>query len=109
MCWTPPYTRQKRKTNEPKNTTQYVLDTTMHKTKDEDKQNKTHNTICVGRKHTQDKILTQSKQTTQHNMRWTPAHTRPKTKTNKTKNTTQYVLDITTHKRKDEDKQNKKS
>jgi DNA-binding protein len=40
MCWTPAHTRQKRKTNKTKNTTQYVLDTTTHKTKDEDKQNK---------------------------------------------------------------------
>jgi hypothetical protein len=36
MCWTPPYTRQKTKINKTKNTTQYVLDTTIHKTKDED-------------------------------------------------------------------------
>ena len=37
-----------------KNTTQYMLDTTIHKTQDEDKQNKKHNTICVGHHHTQD-------------------------------------------------------
>jgi hypothetical protein len=37
MCWIPPCTRQKTKTNKTKNTTQYVLDTTMYKTKDEDK------------------------------------------------------------------------
>jgi hypothetical protein len=48
FCWTPPYTRHKTKTNKTKNTTQYVLDTTIHKTQDEDKQNKKHNTICVG-------------------------------------------------------------
>ena len=42
-------------------------------------------------------------------MCWTLPQIREKKKTNKTKNTTQYVLDITTHKRKDKDKQNKKS
>ena len=55
MCYTPPYTREKMKTNKTKNTTQYVLDTTIHKRKDEDKQNKKHNTICVRRHHTQEK------------------------------------------------------
>jgi hypothetical protein len=99
MCWTPPYTRQK-----PNNTTQYVLETTIHKTKSEDKQNKKHNTICVGHQHAQDKRGRQTKQKTQHNMCWTTPYTRQKTKTNKTKNTTQYVLDTTTHKKKDEDK-----
>ena len=44
------YTRHKTK-----KPTQYVLDTTMYKTKDEDKQNKKHNTICVGYHHVQDK------------------------------------------------------
>jgi hypothetical protein len=34
-------------TDKAKNTTQYVFDTTIHKRKDEDKQNKIHNTICV--------------------------------------------------------------
>jgi hypothetical protein len=38
-----------------------VLDTTMHKTKDEDKQNKTHNTICVGHHHAQDQRRRQAK------------------------------------------------
>jgi hypothetical protein len=33
MCWTPPHTREKMKTNKTKN----------------------HNTICVGHHHTQDK------------------------------------------------------
>ena len=37
-----------------KNTTQYVLDTIIHKTRDEDKQSKKYNTICVGHHHTQD-------------------------------------------------------
>ena len=52
------------------------------------KTNKTkiHNTICVGHQHTQDKRRRQTKQIM----------------------TTQYVLDTTTNKRKDEDKQNKK-
>ena len=39
MCWTPLYTN--------KNTTQYVLDTAIHKQK--------HNTICVGHRYTQRK------------------------------------------------------
>ena len=105
MCQTPPYTREKTKTNKTKNTTQYVLDTTIHKRKDEDKQkkNKKHNTICV-RHNTQEKRQRQTKP--QHNMCQTPPYTREKTKTNKT--TTQYVLDTTIHKRKDKDKQNKK-
>ena len=99
MCWTTPCTRQKTKTNKPTNTTQYVLDDTihktktkknktnnttqyvleiiMHKTKDEDKQNKKHNTICVGDHHAQDKRRRQAKQKTQHNMCWTPPYTRP--------------------------------
>jgi hypothetical protein len=96
----------------------------MHKTKDEDKQNKTHNTICVGHHntedkdedkkkhttkcvghhHTQHKRRRPTKQITQHNMCWTTPYTRKKTKTNKPKNTTQYVLDTTIHKKKDEDK-----
>ena len=44
----------RRKTNKTKNTTQYMLDTTIHKTQDEDKQNKKHNTIYAGHHHTQD-------------------------------------------------------
>ena len=55
MCWTTPYTRKKMKRNKTKDTTQCVLDDTIHKKKDEDKQNKKHNTICVGRHHTQEK------------------------------------------------------
>jgi hypothetical protein len=62
------------KTNKTKNTTQYVVDDTMHKTKDEDKQNKTHNTICVGHHHAQDQRRRQEK--SQHNMCWTTPHTR---------------------------------
>jgi hypothetical protein len=58
---TTPCTRPKTKTSKIKHTTQYVLDTTMHKTKDEDKQNKTHNTICVGRPHAQDQRRRQAK------------------------------------------------
>ena len=71
MCWTPPYTRQNTNTIKTNNTTQYVLDTTVHKTEDEDKQNKKHNTICVGDHHAQDKRRRQAKQKTQHNMCWT--------------------------------------
>ena len=108
MCWTTPYTRQKTKTIKTKHKTQYVLDDTIQKTKDEDKRTKKHNTICVGHHHTQDKRRRLGKQNTQHNMCWTPPCTRPKTKTNKTNNTTQYVLDTTIHKTEDEDKQNKK-
>jgi hypothetical protein len=104
MWWTTPYRRKKTKTNKTKNTTQYVLDTTIHKTKDEDKQNKKHNTICVGHHHTQDKRGRQTNQKTQHNMCCKPPCTRQKTKTSKTKHTTQYVLDDTIHKTKDEDK-----
>jgi hypothetical protein len=77
-----------------------------HKTQDEDKQNKKHNTICVGHHYAQDTRRRQTKQKTQHNMCWTPPYTRHKAKTNKTKNTAQYVLDTTIHKTQDEDKQN---
>ena len=68
MCWTPPCTRKKTKTTKTKNTTQYVLDDTIQKTKDEDHQNKKYNTICVGHHHTQDKRLRQknNKKTTQY-------------------------------------------
>jgi hypothetical protein len=130
MCWTSSYTRQKTKTNTQKqqsticvehhhtqdtrrrqthkNTTQYVLDTIMHKTQDEDKHTKT----------------------TEHNMCWTPSYTRQKTKTNKQKqqsticvehhhtqdtrrrqthknNRAQYVLNTIIHKTQDEDKHTK--
>jgi UDP-2,3-diacylglucosamine pyrophosphatase LpxH len=61
MCWTPPYTRKKTKTNKTKNTSQYVLDDTIQKTKGEDKQSKKHNTICVGHHHAQDKSRRQAK------------------------------------------------
>ena len=54
MLWTTPYRRKQSETNKTKNRTQYVLDTTTHKTKDEDKQSKKHNTICVGHHHTQE-------------------------------------------------------
>jgi preprotein translocase subunit SecY len=40
MCWTQPYTRHRTTTNKTNNTTQYVLDTTIHKTQDDDKQDK---------------------------------------------------------------------
>ena len=76
--------------------------------KDEDQQNKTHNTICVGHHHTQEKRRRQIKQKTHHIMCWTPPCTRQKSKTSKIKHTTQYVLDDTIHRTKDEDKQTKK-
>ena len=72
MCWKPPYKRLKMKTDETKNIAQYVLETTIQKTQDEDR-NKKHNTICVGNHHTKDS----------------------KMKTDETKNTTQYVLETT--------------
>ena len=49
------------KTNKTKNTTQYVLDTIIHKTHDEDKN---------------------KPKTTEHNMCCTPSYTRQKTETN---------------------------
>jgi hypothetical protein len=64
-----------------------MLDTTIYKTQDEDKQNKKHNTKYAGHHHTQD----------------------TRRKTNKTKNITQYMLDTTMHKTQDEDKQNQKT
>ena len=45
----------------------------VHKT--EDKQNKKHNTKCVGHHQTQDTRRTQTKQKTQHKMCWTPPDT----------------------------------
>ena len=63
-----------------------MLNTTLHKTQDEDKLNKKHSIICVGHHLTQD--------------------TRPRQA--KYKNTAHYVLDTTIHKTQDEDKLNKK-
>jgi hypothetical protein len=60
MCWTPPCTRPKTKANKIK-TQHNMWDTTTHKTKDEDKQTKTHNTICVGYHYAQDKRRRQTK------------------------------------------------
>jgi hypothetical protein len=54
ICWTPSYTRHGVKTNKAKNTTQYVLDTIIHKTRDEEIQSKKYNTIYAGHHHTQD-------------------------------------------------------
>jgi hypothetical protein len=80
-----------------------VLDTTIHKTQDEDKQIKNIT------QHVLDTTIHKTKSNkTKHNMWWTPQYTRHKTKSNKTKNKTQYVVDTTIHKTKDEDKQNKK-
>jgi hypothetical protein len=45
-----------------------MLDTTIHKTQNEDKQNKIHNTICVRHHHTQNTKRRQTKQNTQHNI-----------------------------------------
>ena len=65
-----------------------MLDTTIHKTQDEEKQIKKHNITCVGHHYTQDTRRRQTNKKTQHNMCWTPLYTRHKTKTNKTKTTT---------------------
>jgi hypothetical protein len=72
-----------------KKTTQYVLDTTIHKTQDEDKQTIKHNAISVGHHHSQDKRRRQTKQKTQHNICWTTPYTMQKTTTNKPKTSTQ--------------------
>ena len=74
MCWTQLCERYKPKTNKTKNTTQYMLNTTMHKTQDADKQNKKHNAICVEHHHTQDTRRRKTKRKTQHNMCWTPLY-----------------------------------
>ena len=55
----------------------------MHKTQDEDKQIKKHNTICVGHHYTQDTRRREANKKTQHNMCWTPLYTRHKTKRSK--------------------------
>ena len=107
MCWKPPYKRLKTKTDETKNITQYVLETTIQKTQDEDRRNKKHSTICVGNHHTKDSRRRQTKQKTQHNMCWKPPYKRLKTKT-ETKNIAQYVLETTIQKTQDEDRRNKK-
>ena len=52
ICWTPLCIRHKTQINKTKNTIQYMLDTTIHKTQDTDKQSKKHNTICVGHHYT---------------------------------------------------------
>ena len=49
MWWTTPYTRHTTQIN--KQETRYVLDNTIHKTQNTDKQ--TRNTICVGYHYTQ--------------------------------------------------------
>ena len=105
MCWKPPYKRLKTKTDETKNTTQYVLETTIQKTQDEDR-NKKHNTICVGNHHTKDSRRRQ-KQKTQHNMCWKPPYKRLKMKTDETKNIAQYVLETTIQKTQDKDRNKK--
>ena len=46
----------RRKQTKQINTTHYGLDTTIHRTQDEDKQNKKHNTICLGHLYTQTQI-----------------------------------------------------
>jgi len=58
-------TRHRTKTTRTINTTQYVLGTTMQNTKDEEKQNNKHNTICVGHHYTQDTRRIQAN--TKHN------------------------------------------
>jgi hypothetical protein len=98
MCWTQPYTRHRTTKSQTNNTTLYVLDTTIHKTLDADKQDKLYNTIYVGHNLTQDTGQRQTRQITQHYMCWTQPYTRLWTTTNKTNNTTLYVLDTAIHK-----------
>ena len=120
MCWTRPFTRHKTTTTNiicvghdhsqdtrRRQPTQYVLDTTIHKTQDDDNQHNmcwtrpftrhkttTTNIICVGHDHSQDTRRRQPTQyvldTTihktqdddnQHNMCWTRPFTRHKTTT----------------------------
>ena len=101
MCCTPLYT------NKHKNTTQYVLDTTIHKTQDEENQSKIHNTIFVGHHHTQD---TRPRKTNKKHTNICVGHNHTqdtRRRQTKQKNTTQYLLDTTIHRTQDEDKQNK--
>jgi hypothetical protein len=117
MCWTPSYTRHGMKKYKAKNTTQYVLDTIIHKTRDEDKQSKKYNIICVGHHHTQDTGMVSNiycvvffalfvfipclvYDGVQHILCciFCFVYTRHGMKTNKAKNTTQYVLDTTIRK-----------
>ena len=84
MYWTPPCTRHWTKTGKKQtNTTQYVMDTTMHKTVDEDR--------------------TKQKNTTQYALDTTMHKTLDEDRKKQT-NTTQYVLDTTMHKTLDEDR-----
>jgi hypothetical protein len=111
MHWTPPCTRHWTKTGKKQtNTTQYALDTTMHKTLDEDrkKRNK-HNTICIGHHHAQDTGRRQkkTKNTTQYVLDTTMHKTLDEDR-KKQKNTTQYVLDTIMHKTLDEDRKKTK-
>ena len=69
---------------------------------------KQHN-MCWISLYTRNKTNTNKiKKNTQHNMCWTSLYTGNKTNTNKIrkKHTTQYVLDITIHRKQDEYKQN---
>ena len=90
MCWTQPYTRYKTKTNKTKNTPLYVLDTTIHKIQDQDKQNKKHTTICVGHNHTQDTRPRQTKQ--KHNTICVRHHYTQDTRPRQTKQKTQHNM-----------------
>jgi hypothetical protein len=47
----------------------------VHTAGEEDKHNKTHNTICVRHHHAQDTRRRKTIQKTQHNMCWTPTYT----------------------------------
>ena len=90
MCWTSLYTGNKTNTNKIK------------------KKHTQHN-MCWTSLYTRNKTNTNKiKKNTQHNMCWISLYTRNKTNTNKIKktHTTQYVLDITIHRKQDEYKQN---
>jgi hypothetical protein len=128
MCWTQPYTGHKTKTNKTKNTPQYVLDTTIHRTQDEDKQNKKHTTICdilwCVFCLSSSCVLCMAVSNTYCGVFFVflrlvscvwlcPTHIVLcflfcLSSKNKTKNTPQYVLDTTIHRIQDEEKQNKK-
>jgi hypothetical protein len=116
MCWTQPYTRHRTTKSQTNNTTLYVLDTTIHKTLDADKQD-----LCYLSCLSSSCVLCMAVSNTYSvvlfvlfvivcvfcNVCWTQTYTRHRTTSNKTNNTTLYVLDTTIHKTQDNDKQDK--
>jgi hypothetical protein len=65
MCSRTPYIRHTGKENKTKNTTQFLVDTTIHKTQDEDKQNKKTTKYALTTNLHKTKTI---KTKTQHNM-----------------------------------------